>query len=70
MTPDRMSECLTLLHWSKRGFADIAKVQERQVRRWTNGERRIPDRVGEWLETIVRLFQAHPAPTRHDPWSV
>jgi len=65
MTPDRIRECLTALHWSQRGLADILGVQERQVRRWATGEYDIPAAIAEWVDRVARWHEANPAPPRH-----
>lgn len=62
MTPSRLEECLRTLRWSKRSLADALDVQERTVRRWANGESRIPERVSEWLDRVAGVLEVNPPP--------
>jgi hypothetical protein len=64
MSPDRFRACLDLLNWSGRGLAAILGVDERQVRRWASGQYAIPEPVADWLETLARFHESHPAPVR------
>jgi len=67
MTPDRLRECLTALHWSQRGLGDILGVQERQVRRWATGEYDMPAQIAAWIERAAEWHEANPAPSRASP---
>jgi ribosome-binding protein aMBF1 (putative translation factor) len=67
VTPDRFRECLQLLDWSQRGVAALLDINERQVRRFATGQYRIPDPIAEWLETLARFHEAHPAPMPATP---
>jgi len=62
MTPDRLRTCLTALHWSQRGLADILGVQERQVRRWATGEYDMPASIAVWLERAAQWHAENPPP--------
>ena len=64
MNPDRLRECLALLRWSQRGFADALVMDERQVRRWATGAAVIPDQVAAWLERRAAAMAADPPPVR------
>lgn len=67
MNRDRFRSCLEALSWSGRGLAALLDVDERQVRRWASGQYAIPDRVADWLETLARFHEAHPAPVASAP---
>ncbi len=62
MTPDRFHECLDILGWSQRGFAEMIRRDPRQIRRWAAGQYSIPDDVGAWLERRATAMQADPPP--------
>ena len=62
MSPDRFRECLTLLHWSQRGLADILDTHPTTVRRMATGDAAIPDTVAAWLEELAAAHRARPAP--------
>ncbi len=62
MTPTHLRECLALLRWSQRGFADALSVDERQVRRWTTGAAMVPEQVAAWLERRAAAMAADPPP--------
>jgi ribosome-binding protein aMBF1 (putative translation factor) len=62
MTPSRLRDVLTLLHWSQRGLADIMACDERLVRRMAAGAADIPPAVAEWLEKLAAVHEANPPP--------
>lgn len=62
MTPTRLRECLTALHWSQRALARILDVDEGTVRRWARGAAAIPDEVPPWLESLTAAHVAAPLP--------
>lgn len=62
MTPERLQECLDILHWSNRALADEIDGNERLVRRMMAGETTVPPKVAAWLERLVAYHQKHPAP--------
>ena len=64
MTPTRLRECLTLLRWSQRGFADALGRSEGTVRQWARGAVQIPPEVELWLEAAARWHAARPPPRR------
>ncbi|MGD0110155.1 MAG: nuclease [Rhodopila sp.] len=64
MTPTRLRECLAALDWSQRGIARRLNRQEGTVRQWARGAVEIPDPIADWLETLARFHEAHPAPGR------
>jgi len=63
MTPTRLRECLGLLRWSQRGFAEALDCDNRMVRRWAAGDAPVPADVAEWLETVTGPLAATPIPT-------
>ncbi|QEE85955.1 nuclease [Acetobacter oryzoeni] len=64
MTPDRLRECLSLLHWSQRGLGAILNRQEGTVRQWARGTVRVPDDVAYWLEVMAQHAEKNPPPVR------
>ncbi len=63
MTPERLRECQDILLYSSQQLADLlGRSDARRVRRWTTGQREIPDDVAAWLEGLVRYFETHPPP--------
>lgn len=70
MTPDRLRECLAVLHWSQRGLADWLDMDERQVRRWASGASATPPAVAAWLERWAEFAQANPAPEVKQPRAI
>ena len=64
MTPDRFRECLALLRWSQRGFAEATGRDPRQVQRWASGEYAIPGDVADWLERAAAFHAENPPPGR------
>jgi plasmid maintenance system antidote protein VapI len=67
MTPARLSECLALLRWSRRGLAASLGRPEATVRQWLGGKTRVPDAVAAWLETLAEAHANNPPPTRNFP---
>jgi hypothetical protein len=66
VTADRFRACLDALSWSCRGLAALLDVDERQVRRWASGQYSIPEPIADWLDTLARFHESHPAPVRAD----
>jgi len=64
MTPDRLTECLAALLWTKRGLARALNRPESTVRQWENGVVQIPDDVARWLEIRAKHAEKHPPPKR------
>ena len=60
MTPDRLRECLALLHWSQRGLAVVLFCDDRLVRRWAQGSEPIPQSIAGWLERLASALEASP----------
>lgn len=59
MTPDRLSVLMDKLQWSVPFVCCLLDVDERTVRRWLHGTRKIPDDVSAWLGMI----EEHPPPS-------
>jgi ribosome-binding protein aMBF1 (putative translation factor) len=62
MTPERFTECLTVLRWSQRSLADMLGRDESTVRRWAAGTYPVPSRVEGWLERLARAHGSNPPP--------
>jgi len=62
MTPVRLFEVLAELGWSSGELGRRLQIAERSVRRWLSGQQDIPDRVGDWLEALMKHMQAGPPP--------
>lgn len=62
MTAERFLECLEVLDWSIRGFADTINVSERQARRWATGFYPLPVELAAWLDKLARFHEANPRP--------
>ena len=58
--------CLILenICWSKSAFAEMVDVNERTVRRWSNGDDYIPERIAVWLEQIHSCHLDNPPPEK------
>lgn len=67
MTPTRLRECLSVLRWSQRGFAEALNRPEGTVRQWARGATRIPDDVAAWLEEAGQWHEKNPLPARKKP---
>lgn len=67
MTPTRLRECLAVLRWSQRGFAEALNRPEGTVRQWARGATRIPDDVAAWLEEAGQWHEKNPLPARKKP---
>lgn len=64
MNPTRFRECLALLHWSQRGFAEVIGEDEGRARKWARGAEPIPEDVADWLERAAAWLAANPPPYR------
>ena len=67
MTPDRLRELTTALHWSVRGLAVVLGEHETTVRRWFAGTTRVPENVAAWLERLARPAFRQPLPDGWEP---
>lgn len=63
MTPERLSECLALLHWPRRTLSKRTGYAQTQVERWAKGAP-IPEPVAAWLERAARWMERNPPPGR------
>lgn len=59
---DRLRAALTTLHWSQRALAGILRIDERQVRRWAQGDYEPPPDLLAWLSRLAAFHEANPAP--------
>ena len=64
MSARRLLVCLTVLGWSDRELARRTDRHQTTVARWTGGTSPVDPEVAAWLETLVALHEAHPAPRR------
>jgi ribosome-binding protein aMBF1 (putative translation factor) len=68
-TPTQLREWLDAIGWTQRGLAAQLDCDERMVRRWFNGEWKMPPSVAAWLKRIAAAHTSNPAPqgwrTRH-----
>ena len=69
MSPWRFRECVAALRISQRGLAALLGRDERQIRRWANGEGPIPLETAAWLERRARAMESDPPPRRGAPSS-
>ena len=53
MTPVQLQTKLDALGLSQRAFANLICTNERSVRRWIAGERRVPP----WIPVILKLLE-------------
>ena len=62
MSADRFRECLSMLHWSQRGLAEILYCDDRLVRRWAQGSEPVPESIARWIEKLAGAHEASPPP--------
>ena len=62
MSAHRLLVCLVALGWSARELARRTGRHRTTVARWRRGTSPVDADVAAWLETLVALHQAHPAP--------
>ena len=67
MSADRFRECLSMLHWSQRGLAEILYCDDRLVRRWAQGSEPVPELIARWIEKLVGAHEASPPPRAATP---
>jgi hypothetical protein len=58
MTPERLSECLRVVRWSKQVLAEALDVPATLVTIWLAGTEEIPRKVGAWLEALCFVHEA------------
>ncbi len=61
MTPDQLRAALAELKETQAGFARLAMVDARTVRRWCDGTRAIPGPVVALIDALL-FIQAAPTP--------
>ena len=62
MTPAELAAALNVLGWTPSTLAVQLGMNERQARRWRDGENRVPKQVAAWLADLAAYHRAHPAP--------
>lgn len=67
LTPTRRRECLALVRWSQRGFAEAIGWDESTVRRWMRDGGEAPPEIDAWLEVLAAFHEAHPPPRLAHP---
>lgn len=58
MTPERLTECLRLVRWSKDVVAEALDVPSELVTGWLAGTEPIPRKVGAWVEALCFVHEA------------
>jgi len=58
MTPERLTECMRLVHWSKDVVAEALDVPSDLVTGWLAGTETIPRKVAAWIEALCFVHEA------------
>src|SRR5688500_6023212 len=58
MTPDRLTECMRLVRWSKDVLAEALDVPSDLVTGWLAGTEQVPRKVGAWIEALCFVHEA------------
>ena len=58
MTPERLTECLRLVRWSKNVLAEALDVPSELVTGWLAGTDRYLAKVGAWIEALCFVHEA------------
>ncbi|WP_274627576.1 hypothetical protein [Arvimicrobium flavum] len=53
MTPDRLSECLSIIRWTPDTLARALKCDVSLVEAWLGDTEEIPPKAGAWLEALA-----------------
>ena len=61
---DRFRAAFDAAGWSHIALARMLRVNEREVRRWYNGENKPPQRIVEWLERVAAWLADNPPPEK------
>ena len=64
MTPTRRRECLDILRWSQRRFAEVIGWDEGTVRKWLRGTAEPPADIDAWLERRAVAMAGGSVPVR------
>lgn len=67
MTAERFRACQALLGWKHRTVAKRLRIDTNAPRRWALGLEPVPAEIAAWLEQIVSVIEAHPAPRSTTP---
>jgi hypothetical protein len=54
MTPERYCEIMDELGLGTSEIAHLLDIDKRVSRRYSNGEAPIPERIADWLESLLR----------------
>ncbi len=60
MTPARLRECLTSLHWPTFALAEILGIEHKKAVDWLTGAEPTPEAVADWLEAMVAKLEDRP----------
>jgi hypothetical protein len=58
MTPERLTECLRIVRWSKDVLAEALDVSTQVASGWLSGTEEIPRKVAAWLEALCFVHEA------------
>lgn len=58
MTPERLTECLRVVRWSRDVLAEALDVPSDLVNGWLAGTEQIPRKVGAWIEALCFVHEA------------
>jgi len=53
LTPERLSECLTIIRWTPDTLARCFGCDLSLIGAWLDGELEIPPKAGAWIETLA-----------------
>lgn len=57
MAPDRLEECLTILHWPRSTLASMMECDISLVDAWLVGLAEIPADIAAWIETLASVHE-------------
>lgn len=57
MIPDRLEDCLSIIHWTPDTLARVLECDVSLIHAWLNGEIEIPMKAGAWIETIAQVHE-------------
>lgn len=61
MTPERLEECLSAIHWTPDTLARVLECDVSLVHAWLNDEAEIPLKAGAWIEIVAQHHEAFEA---------
>lgn len=53
MTPARLKQCLTSIHWSPEALAEVLECDLSLVNAWLDGAQEVPIKTQAWLSTLA-----------------